>query len=54
VTHELASIFAIADSALFLDAESKTALCDGKPNDLIDNPAIDAKVRRFLRRGDND
>jgi phospholipid/cholesterol/gamma-HCH transport system ATP-binding protein len=54
VTHELASIFAIADSALFLDAESKTALCDGMPNDLIKNPAVDAKVRRFLRRGDKD
>lgn len=56
VTHELASIFAIADSALFLDAESKTALCDGNPNDLIDDPATDSKVRRFLRRdaSDND
>lgn len=54
VTHELASIFAIADSALFLDAESKTALCDGNPNDLIDDPEVDPKVRRFLSRGDND
>lgn len=51
VTHELASIFAIADSALFLDAESKTALCDGNPNDLIDDSAIDPKVRNFLKRG---
>jgi len=56
VTHELASIFAIADSALFLDAESKTALCDGKPDELLDDPETDAKVRRFLSRGagDND
>jgi phospholipid/cholesterol/gamma-HCH transport system ATP-binding protein len=56
VTHELASIFAIADSALFLDAESKTALCDGNPNDLLDDTTTDAKVRRFLSRGtiDND
>jgi len=56
VTHELASIFAIADSALFLDVESKTALCDGNPNDLIDDPEVDPKVRRFLSRGtiDND
>lgn len=52
VTHELASIFAIADSALFLDADSKTALCDGNPNDLIDDPEIDPKVRNFLKRGD--
>jgi len=52
VTHELASIFAIADSALFLDAESKTALCDGNPNDLIDDNRVDPKVRRFLMRGE--
>ena len=51
VTHELPSIFAIADTALFLDAESKTALCDGNPNDLIDDPNADPKVRRFLSRG---
>lgn len=52
VTHELASIFAIADSALFLDAASKSALCDGNPNDLIEDPGVDPKVRHFLRRGD--
>jgi phospholipid/cholesterol/gamma-HCH transport system ATP-binding protein len=52
VTHELSSIFAIADSALFLDAESKTALCDGNPNDLIDDPGVDPKVRNFLKRGE--
>jgi phospholipid/cholesterol/gamma-HCH transport system ATP-binding protein len=52
VTHELASIFAIADSALFLDAASKTALCDGNPNDLIDDSSVDPKVRDFLKRGE--
>lgn len=52
VTHELASIFAIADSALFLDAETKTALCDGNPNDLIDDDSVDPKVRNFLKRGE--
>lgn len=51
VTHELASIFAIADSALFLDAESKQALCEGNPHDLLDDPNTDPKVRRFLSRG---
>jgi phospholipid/cholesterol/gamma-HCH transport system ATP-binding protein len=51
VTHELSSIFAIADSALFLDAETKTALCDGNPNDLIDDGNVDPKVRNFLKRG---
>ncbi|TVP77605.1 MAG: ATP-binding cassette domain-containing protein [Puniceicoccaceae bacterium] len=52
VTHELASIFAIADSALFLDVETKTALCDGNPNELLDDPTADPKVRRFLSRGE--
>ncbi len=52
VTHELSSIFSIADSALFLDAETKTALCDGNPNDLIDDDSIDFKVRNFLKRGE--
>ena len=51
VTHELASIFAIADSALFLDAQTKTALCDGNPRALVDDPAVDPKVRSFLTRG---
>jgi phospholipid/cholesterol/gamma-HCH transport system ATP-binding protein len=51
VTHELASIFAIADSALFLDADTKTALCDGNPRQLVDDPAVDPKVRDFLTRG---
>lgn len=54
VTHELPSIFAIADTALFLDAESKTALCDGNPNDLLNDEKTDPKVRRFLSRGDYD
>jgi len=52
VTHELSSIFAIADSALFLDAETKTALCDGDPEDLIDDESVDPKVRNFLKRGE--
>ncbi|PXA03808.1 polyamine ABC transporter ATP-binding protein [Coraliomargarita sinensis] len=52
VTHELSSIFAIADSALFLDADTKSALCDGNPNDLIDDDSVDGKVRNFLKRGE--
>lgn len=54
VTHELASIFAIADTALFLDVDTKTAICDGNPNDLIDDSNTDPKVRRFLSRGERD
>lgn len=49
VTHELASIFAIADDSLFLDAESKTLLARGLPSELRDHHP-DPKVRRFLRR----
>lgn len=54
VTHELASIFAIADSALFLDAESKSALCDGAPHDLLNDASLDPKVRLFLQRGETE
>ncbi len=50
VTHELASIFAIADNAVFLDAARKTMVAYGDPKDLIDN-CEDEKVRTFLRRG---
>lgn len=50
VTHELASIFAIADSAVFLDAERKTMVALGDPKDLINN-CDDEKVRTFLGRG---
>lgn len=51
VTHELPSIFAIADTALFLDGERKKGLCDGNPNDLVDDPEAPSAVRRFLTRG---
>ena len=51
VTHELPSIFAIADTALFLDAERKEALCDGNPDDMVDDPEAPPAVRRFLTRG---
>lgn len=54
VTHELASIFAIADSALFLDGQTKRALCDGDPRKMKDDPSIDPKVRHFLQRGEPD
>ena len=51
VTHELASIFAIADNAVFLDAETRTMIACGPPKTLRDecpNPT----VRGFLRRGE--
>ena len=49
VTHELASIFAIADRALFLDAQQKTMTALGPPAELRD--AGPANVREFLNRG---
>jgi len=50
VTHELASIFAIADNSVFLDAETHTAIAHGDPRNLRDH-AANAKVRAFLNRG---
>jgi phospholipid/cholesterol/gamma-HCH transport system ATP-binding protein len=49
VSHELASILAIADNAVFLDAESRTATAHGNPKHLRSDG--DAKVRDFLTRG---
>jgi phospholipid/cholesterol/gamma-HCH transport system ATP-binding protein len=50
VTHELASIFAIADDAIFLDAEARTMIAQGNPRDLLEH-STDPKVRAFLTRG---
>lgn len=52
VTHELASIFAIADDCIYLDAESRTMKAQGNPRELRDH-AKDPEVRRFLHRGED-
>ena len=49
VTHELASIYAIADRAVFLDRETKTVIASGTPEELRDHSTIPA-VRAFFRR----
>ncbi len=49
VTHELASIFAIADNAVFLDTKTKRQGILGNPRDLVDSDYED--VRIFLNRG---
>ncbi len=49
VTHELASIFAIADNSVFLDAKTKTQGALGAPKDLLKSDFED--VRIFLNRG---
>ena len=49
VSHDLASIFRIADRALFLDIEAKTITALGSPAELRDNPPS-AEVHQFLTR----
>src|SRR6185369_3819682 len=51
VTHELASIFMIADDSIFLDAETKTMRARGNPAELLKHSA-DAKLKAFLTRGE--
>lgn len=51
VTHELASIFAIGNNSVFLDAETRTMIAQGDPRRMLtetDNP----KVKEFLTRGE--
>ena len=50
VTHELASIFAIANNSVFLDPEAKTAIAHGDPKRLLEE-SNDPKVIDFLTRG---
>ncbi|MBC8453564.1 ATP-binding cassette domain-containing protein [PVC group bacterium] len=51
VTHELASIFAIADRCVYLDNDTHTMLAQGTPDELLKNPP-DPKIRTFLKRGE--
>src|SRR5882672_5648452 len=50
VTHELASIFAIGNNSIFLDAESRTMIAKGDPKELLAH-CTDPRVRAFLTRG---
>lgn len=50
VTHELASIFAIANNSVYLDAASRTMLDSGNPGELLHTSKHEV-VRRFLSRG---
>jgi phospholipid/cholesterol/gamma-HCH transport system ATP-binding protein len=49
VTHELASIEAIADRVIMLDKEAKTIIASGNPRALKET-SEDARVRRFFLR----
>jgi phospholipid/cholesterol/gamma-HCH transport system ATP-binding protein len=50
VTHELASIYAIATNSVFLDGETKTMLATGAPKTLLQECTHPA-VLQFLTRG---
>jgi phospholipid/cholesterol/gamma-HCH transport system ATP-binding protein len=50
VTHELASIFTIANNCVFLDAESRTQIATGDPHDMLAD-SKDMRVIKFLTRG---
>ena len=50
VTHELDSIFAVADRSVYLDADTHTMLAIGPPAELRDNTP-EPKIRQFLNRG---
>ncbi len=49
VTHELQSIYAIADRCVMLDARTKTMIAEGRPADLRDH-SDDPYVRQFFLR----
>ncbi len=49
VTHELPSLFAIADDSIFLDAESRKPIAHGKPTELRDH-CEHPFVHAFLHR----
>ena len=52
VTHELASIFTIADNSVFLDPNTRTMRAQGKPREMLKH-STDPAVREFLTRGEN-
>lgn len=49
VSHELPSLFTIADDGIFLDAETKTPIAHGSPKALRDNPPCEL-VNDFMHR----
>lgn len=56
VSHELPSLFAIADSGIFLDARSKVPIAHGSPAELRDrctDPQVHAFMTRSREEGDN-
>lgn len=52
VTHELNSIFTIADNSIFLDTHTRTMRAEGNPREMLKN-STDPYVREFLTRGES-
>ena len=52
VSHELASIFAIGNNSVFLDAESRTMIASGDPRTLLAD-TTNPTVKQFLARGES-
>jgi phospholipid/cholesterol/gamma-HCH transport system ATP-binding protein len=50
VSHELPSIFAIADNSVFLDGVTHTMIAHGNPHELLAH-STEPRVREFLTRG---
>jgi len=50
VTHELPSIFAVADKAIYLDAQTHTAIAMGNPRELLATSRNES-LHEFLTRG---
>lgn len=53
VSHELPSLFSIADDGVFLDAQTRTAIAHGSPATLRDTSS-DPQVGAFMRREHGD
>jgi phospholipid/cholesterol/gamma-HCH transport system ATP-binding protein len=50
VSHELSSIFTIADNSVFLDSNTRTMRASGNPRKLLKH-STDPVVQQFLTRG---
>jgi len=51
VSHELSSIFTIADNCVFLDPNTRTMRATGNPRELLKH-STDPAVQQFLTRGE--
>jgi phospholipid/cholesterol/gamma-HCH transport system ATP-binding protein len=49
ITHELPSIFAVAQRVIMLDSDEKNIIAEGKPRDLMER-STDPRVRGFFNR----